>query len=89
MVVLILSIPCLLSLLKLSPLYFRVKERLQEVKPDQVEIFTSNVQKFVKGVLGEFKEYQFFCGECPCHCLLQHCRVLCCVQSTVMISSDF
>lgn len=41
----------------------RVKDRLQTDKPDQVETFTSKVQKFVKGVLGEFKEYQFFCGE--------------------------
>jgi hypothetical protein len=41
----------------------RVKERLQADKPDQVDTFTSKVQAFVKGVLGEFKEYQFFCGE--------------------------
>ncbi|MRA94136.1 hypothetical protein GH868_29765, partial [Bacillus thuringiensis] len=41
----------------------RVKDRLQTDKPDQVETFTSKVQKFVKGFLGEFKEYQFFCGE--------------------------
>ena len=70
-----LGILCLLNLLQLSLLYFRVKERLAEDKPDQVEIFTSNVQKFVKGVLGEFKEYQFFCGECPCHNIFVFCVV--------------
>ena len=41
----------------------RVKEHLEKNNPDQVTEFTSNVQKFVKGVLGEFKEYQFFTGE--------------------------
>ena len=42
---------------------YRVKERLATDKPDQVDTFTSKVQTFVKSVLGEFKEYQFFCGE--------------------------
>ncbi len=40
-----------------------VKERLQNDNPDQVEVFQKNVQAFVKKVLGEFKEYQFYCGK--------------------------
>lgn len=47
-----------------------IKEYMKEVKaklekensPDK-DLFQKNVQEFVKGVLGEFKEYQFFCGE--------------------------
>ena len=41
---------------------FRVKERLEKEKPGEVEVFTTNAQTFVKEVLGEFKEYQLFCG---------------------------
>lgn len=40
-----------------------VKKYLEENKPAEVEIFQKNVQNFIKGVIGEFKEYQFFCGE--------------------------
>lgn len=47
-----------------------IKEYMKEVKaklekensPDK-DLFQKNVQEFVKGVLGDFKEYQFFCGE--------------------------
>lgn len=47
-----------------------IKEYMKEVKakleadnsPDK-DIFQKNVQEFVKEVLGNFKEYQFFCGE--------------------------
>lgn len=47
-----------------------IKEYMKEVKtkleadssPDK-DIFQKNVQEFVKDVLGNFKEYQFFCGE--------------------------
>lgn len=41
---------------------FRVKKSLSETKPDDVDLFTKNVQTFVKDVLANFKEYQFFCG---------------------------
>ena len=41
----------------------RVKDHLEKNNPDQVSVFTSNIQTFVKTVLGEFKEYQFFTGE--------------------------
>lgn len=40
-----------------------VKKYLSEDKPSEVEIFQKNVQEFIKGVIGDFKEYQFFCGE--------------------------
>lgn len=47
-----------------------IKEYMKEVKaklekensPDK-DLFQKNVQEFVKGVLADFKEYQFFCGE--------------------------
>jgi len=35
---------------------------LAESKPDDVDLFTKNVQEFVKKVLGDYKEYQLFCG---------------------------
>jgi len=35
---------------------------LAESKPDDVDLFTKNVQEFVKNVLGDYKEYQLFCG---------------------------
>jgi hypothetical protein len=41
----------------------QVKERLEKEKPDEVEVFQTNAQTFVKEVLGDFKEYQMFCGE--------------------------
>jgi len=40
----------------------RVKKLLSESKPDDVDLFTKNVQAFVKDVLANFKEYQLFCG---------------------------
>ena len=40
----------------------RVKKSLSETKPDDVDLFTKNVQTFVKDVLANFKEYQLFCG---------------------------
>jgi len=47
-----------------------IKEYMKEVKtklekdnhPDK-DLFQKNVQDFVKDVLGNFKDYQFFCGE--------------------------
>lgn len=43
--------------------FSRVKKSLSETKPDDVDLFTKNVQTFVKDVLANFKEYQFFCGD--------------------------
>lgn len=44
-----------------------VKKRLEEEESKEVQLFQTNVQKFVKGVLGEFKEYQLYCGESNHH----------------------
>ena len=41
----------------------KVKAYLEENAPDRVDAFMKGVQPFVKTVLGEFKEYQFFMGE--------------------------
>ena len=41
----------------------QVKERLEKEKPEDVGLFQSNAQNFVKEVLGDYKEYQLFCGE--------------------------
>lgn len=41
----------------------KVKTRLEEEESKEVEIFQANVAKFVKSVIGEFKEYQLYCGE--------------------------
>jgi len=41
----------------------KIKEKLQEEHPDQVDDFMKNAQSFVKEVLGQFDEYQFFIGE--------------------------
>jgi len=41
---------------------FRVKKSLTETKPDDVDLFTKNVQTFIKDVLANYKEYQLFCG---------------------------
>lgn len=41
----------------------RVKDKLQESKPAESEVFQKNVQPFIKEVLNDFKEYQLFCGE--------------------------
>lgn len=40
-----------------------VKDKLQESKPTESELFQKNVQPFIKEVLNDFKEYQLFCGE--------------------------
>jgi len=40
----------------------RVKKSLSETKPDDVDLFTKNVQTFIKDVLANYKEYQLFCG---------------------------
>nr|AKV16243.1 putative translationally controlled tumor protein [Pectinaria gouldii] len=40
-----------------------IKSKLEEDSPDKVKEFTSSAQAAVKEILGEFKEYQFFCGE--------------------------
>uniref|UniRef100_A0A0A9Z1J5 Translationally-controlled tumor protein homolog n=1 Tax=Lygus hesperus TaxID=30085 RepID=A0A0A9Z1J5_LYGHE len=37
--------------------------KLEETKPDQVEIFKTNMNKVMKDILGRFKELQFFTGE--------------------------
>lgn len=43
--------------------YFNsVKDKLQEIKPAESELFQKNVQPFIKEVLNDFKEYQLFCG---------------------------
>lgn len=47
-----------------------IKDYMKEVKtkletdnsPDK-DLFQKNVQEFIKDVLGNFKDYQFFCGE--------------------------
>ena len=45
-------------------LYMKVvKAHLEKTSPDEVDVFMKNIQPFVKQVLGEFKEYQFFTGE--------------------------
>jgi hypothetical protein len=40
-----------------------VKKYLEADRPKEVDIFLKNVQAFVKDVLGDYKEYQLFCGE--------------------------
>ncbi|XP_043273392.1 translationally-controlled tumor protein homolog [Venturia canescens] len=37
--------------------------KLEETKPDQVELFKTNMNKVMKDILGRFKELQFFTGE--------------------------
>jgi ribosome recycling factor len=37
--------------------------KLKEDKPDRVEIFQKNIQEWVKKVLANFDDYQFFQGE--------------------------
>ena len=39
-----------------------MKKSLSEKKPEDVDLFTKNVQAFIKDVLANFKEYQLFCG---------------------------
>ena len=41
-----------------------MKKSLSEKKPDDVDLFTKNVQTFIKDVLTNFKDYQLFCGSC-------------------------
>ncbi|KAI8908321.1 Mss4-like protein [Gorgonomyces haynaldii] len=40
-----------------------VKKYLEENKPDRVAAFEANVQPFVKKILGNFKDYEFYVGE--------------------------
>lgn len=42
---------------------FRLVAKLEETKPDQVEVFKTNCNKVMKDILGRFKELQFFTGE--------------------------
>jgi len=44
-----------------------VKARLEEDESKEVDLFMSNVQKFVKDVIGNFKDYQLYCGESNHH----------------------
>ncbi|CAA9996193.1 unnamed protein product [Nesidiocoris tenuis] len=37
--------------------------KLEETKPDQVDIFKTNMNKVMKDILGRFKDLQFFTGE--------------------------
>jgi len=41
----------------------KVKAKLAEEHPEQVDEFAQGAQAFVKEVLADFKEFQFFCGE--------------------------
>jgi len=41
----------------------QVKTKLEEMNSPDKDLFQKNVQDFVKDVLGNFKDYQFFCGE--------------------------
>lgn len=41
----------------------RVKAHIAKTNPDEVDVFTKGVAKFIKSVLEEFKEYQFWFGE--------------------------
>ncbi|KAM0787972.1 hypothetical protein ACM66B_006174 [Microbotryomycetes sp. NB124-2] len=40
-----------------------VKAHLQETKPDRVAAFEAGAQTWVKKVLGNFKDYEFYTGE--------------------------
>lgn len=41
----------------------KVIAKLEENSPDQVEVFKTNINKYVKELLGRFKDLQFFVGE--------------------------
>jgi len=41
----------------------QVKAKLEEDNSPDKDLFQKNVQEFVKDVLTNFKDYQFFCGE--------------------------
>eukprot|EP01027_Heterolobosea_sp_BB2_P022029 GEZU01032407.1.p2 GENE.GEZU01032407.1~~GEZU01032407.1.p2 ORF type:complete len:168 (-),score=98.10 GEZU01032407.1:76-579(-) len=45
----------------------RVADYLQENNPSRLDAFKAGAQTFVKKVLGEFNEYQFFTGESMDH----------------------
>lgn len=38
-------------------------EKLQEKSPDQVDVFKNNINKYMKDVIGRFKDLQFYTGE--------------------------
>jgi len=40
-----------------------VKAKLEKDNHPDKDLFQKNVQEFVKDVLGNFKDWQFFCGE--------------------------
>lgn len=44
-------------------IFYRLVAKLEETKPDQVDIFKTNMNKVMKDILGRFKELQFFTGE--------------------------
>jgi len=41
----------------------KITDKLQESKPDQVDLFKTNINKVMKDVLGRFNDLQFFTGE--------------------------
>jgi len=41
----------------------KVKAKISEEQPDQMETFVKESQKFVKELIGEYKEWTFYCGE--------------------------
>ena len=41
----------------------KLVEKLQERDPEQVDVFKNNINKYMKDVLGRFKDLQFFTGE--------------------------
>lgn len=47
----------------LSLFFVRLVEKLQERDPEQVDVFKNNINKYMKDVLGRFKDLQFFTGE--------------------------
>lgn len=56
---------------------FSVKDKLQETKPAESELFQKNVQPFIKEVLNDFKEYQLFCGKLlQVLCILIYLKIL-------------
>lgn len=41
----------------------KVKKHLEKNNPDELDMFLKNASKFVKELLAEFKEWNFYCGE--------------------------
>lgn len=41
----------------------KVVEKLKETDPDRVDSFQKQIQPFIKKILGNFDEYDFFTGE--------------------------